>query len=268
MYRFLIYRFSKFIPKLTGMLFIFCLSTGAASAQDDPETDTLQVVAPPVDEYEEDEDDDYTASQYQPTPPALRQVSDSVVKNLQQDEDFAYANDPEYLKLNRQPPRPRTNFWEGFNNFFKGSVVRTIAYSLLIAFFIFVIYRIIVVNQLYLFYSSKKARANDEQEEEDIHDEHIDEKIRKAINEKDYRSAVRFQYLKGLRLLSDKGWIKYHAQATNHDYVYQLSRYPVAGDFRFLTQVYDYVWYGEFAVNDEQFTRLQSNFQNFYQAVR
>jgi hypothetical protein len=200
--------------------------------------------------------------------PSVRTVSAKVVDSLKQDADFAYANDESYLKQKKVEEQPRSSFWDGFNNFFKKDTVRTITYILLIAFFLFVIYRIIIVNNLFLFTSSKKIRTDDEQEDDAISDESLDDKINKAIRDKDYRSAIRYQYLKGLRMLSDRGWIRYHAQATNHDYVYQLSQHPVAGDFRFLTQVYDYVWYGEFALNDEQFTRLQTDFKRFYQVVK
>jgi hypothetical protein len=200
--------------------------------------------------------------------PTVRKVSEKLVDSLKRDADFAYANDEDYLKKKKVEVKPRSSFWDSFNNFFKGDTVRAITYILLIAFFLFVIYRIIIVNNLFLFTSSKKIRTDDEQEEEDIRDENLDDKINKAIRDKDYRSAIRYQYLKGLRLLSERGWIRYHAQATNHDYVYQLSQHPVAGDFRFLTQVYDYVWYGEFALNDEQFTRLQTDFKRFYQVVK
>lgn len=208
------------------------------------------------------------SAQDEQTLPSVRKVSEKVVDSLKQDADFAYANDDSYLKQSTVEEKPRSSFWDGFNSFFKGDTVRTITYILLIAFFLFVIYRIIIVNNLFLFTSSKKIRTDDGEEEEDILDENLDDKINKAIRDKDYRSAIRFQYLKGLRLLSDRGWIRYHAQSTNHDYVYQVSQHPVAGDFRFLTQVYDYVWYGEFALNDEQFTKLQTDFKRFYQVVK
>lgn len=202
-----------------------------------------------------------------PQLPTVRKVSEKVVDSLKRDEDFAYANDDSYLHRGETEDRG-SSFWDGFYRFFSGSNVRTVTYILIALFFIFVIYRIIVKNNLFLFYSSKKVRTDDDGEEEDIRDENIDDKISKAIKERDYRSAIRYYYIKGLQLLNNRGLIRYHAQATNHEYVYQLSQHPVAGDFRFLTQVYDFVWYGEFAVNDEQFTRLQSDFKRFYQAVK
>jgi hypothetical protein len=198
----------------------------------------------------------------------LRKVSEQVVDSLKRDPDFAYANDEKIYNQPKEEQKPRSGFWDGLDGFFSNSSVRAITYIILIAFFIFIIYRIIVVNNLFLFYSSKKLPVDEEEEAVDISSDNLDDKINKAAGEKDYRSAIRYLYLKGLRLLNEKGWIRYHAQSTNHDYVYQLSQNPVAGDFRFLTQVYDYVWYGEFAVNDEQYNRVQSDFKRFYQAVR
>jgi len=195
---------------------------------------------------------------------ALRTVPDQVVDSLQKTKSFAYANDGSIIEEEKATATQPDQVY----NFFRKKSVRTVSWILLIGFFLFIIYRIIVVNNLVSVFSQKKLPEEDETADIDITDESLDDKINRAVNEGNYRSAIRFLYLKGLRLLNDRGWIRYHAQATNHEYVQQLSHYPVAGDFRFLTQVYDYVWYGEFPVNEEQFTRLQSHFNRFYQAVR
>lgn len=143
-----------------------------------------------------------------------------------------------------------------------------IAYFILIAFFIFIIYRIIVVNKLYLFYNSKKAKVLDEGEVTDLHDINLDEKIQQALAASDHRMAVRYMYLKALKLLNEKQWISYHADGTNHEYVSQMSGRKLASEFGFLTRIYDYVWYGEFAVTREQFDIVHNNFSHFYNAVK
>lgn len=253
----LIYRLA-----VSTFILLFLTMSFSLRAQTEEDEDSAVMAETPVAEFAQD--DEYNNSQYQQQPPSLRNVAPKVVDSLKRDADFAYANDPSYWV--KEEPKPRRGFWDSFDGFFAQSTVRTIFYILLIAFILFVIYRIIIANNL--FYSGKKGIIADDGEEEVISDENIDEKINKAINERDYRSAVRFLYLKSLGLLNDRGWIRYHAQATNHDYIYQLKEQPVAGDFRFLTQVYDYVWYGEFAVNDDQFGRLHGDFKRFYQAIR
>lgn len=254
------YRFNRIVPMLACLLF-FLFAGNSLQAQDDT---LIDIIEPPVQSY--DKDDDFSTSS-QELPPELRRVPDSTVGRLKRDKAFAYANDEAYLEKDQPEKEDSTSAWDGFFRFFSSSAVRVFMYVLLGAFFIYIIYRIIVVNNLY-FISSKKRLMHDEGGEEEITDENIDEKIRSAAGAGDYRLAIRYSYIKGLRLLNDKGWIRLHAQATNHDYVYQVSKYPVAGDFNFLTRVYDYVWYGEFAVNNEQYARLQTDFQKFYQAVR
>lgn len=261
MHRRFIYRFASL-----GLLLLLLATSVSLQAQDEDEEEDSTTLNLSEGEAVIEENDQYRSSQYQEQQPSLRTVSPKVVDSLKRDDDFAYANDPAYLVKKEEPRRNRRSFWENFDEFFGRSSVRTIAYILLIVFILFVIYKIIIANNL--FYSRKKGYADDAYETEEINDENMDDRINKAISEKDYRSAVRFLYLKTLRLLNDRGWIKYHAQSTNHDYVYQLKQNAVAGDFRFLTQVYDYVWYGEFVVNDDQFGRLHSDFKRFYQAVR
>jgi hypothetical protein len=201
-----------------------------------------------------------------PEPFVYREVPDSIAKNLKKEKDFAYANDAGYWAKD-PPPQQQRDFWDYFYNFFQGTVIRTIAYSLLIAFFLFVIYRIIVVNKLFLFYSPKKVKKEAEEEVINIDDENIDEKIQKAMDQKDNRMAVRYMYLKALKLLNDRQWIHFHAEATNYEYVNEMSKHKLGDDFRFLTRVYDYMWYGEFTLTNEQFEIVHNNFKHFYNAV-
>jgi hypothetical protein len=258
------YRFNRIVPMLIGLLFFFFASSPLQAQEDQVDT-LIEVTEPPVQAF--DKDDDYnTASQA--LPPELRKVPDSTVRRLKRDKAFAYANDDALLEKEEQREERQTSTWDGAYRFFSSDAVRVLMYVLLGLFLIFVIYRIIVVNNLYFIPSRKKLVHDDDGGEENISDENIDVKIRNAAAAGDFRTAIRYSYLKGLRLLNDKGWIRMHAQATNHDYLYQVSKYPVAGDFNFLTRVYDYVWYGEFVVNDEQYARLQTEFQKFYLAIK
>jgi hypothetical protein len=219
------------------------------------------------------------------SPPEYRAVPDSTVNRLKKQDDFEYANDPAYWnneqeeaeKRKREEEREqklqnqeyKKGFWDYFNNFFSGTAIRVITYTVLIAFFLFVIYRIMVVNQLFLFYSSRKAKAKAKESAEaaDIEDDNLDEKIRKAVQAGEHRKAVRYMYLKTLQLLNERQWIRYHVDATNYEYVIQMSKHKLGNDFSFLTRIYDYVWYGEFSLTKEQFDIVYNNFSHFYNAA-
>jgi len=257
----------RFILSLT--LLLSCSQLIQAQVTD--YADSTVVAEAPVEE--EEETTEAAQKITIPEPIEFRQVPDSTVDSLQHRKDFAYANDPEYWinKPERQvETRSHNNskgFWSYFNDFFSGKTIRTLTYGILIAFFLFVIYRIIVVNKLFLFYSAKKAKTTDSGEGVDIDDDNLDEKIKKAVADKEHRMAVRYMYLKALRLLNDKQWIRYHADATNYEYVNQMSGHKLATDFGFLTRVYDYMWYGEFTLTAEQFDIVYKNFSHFYNTV-
>lgn len=215
------------------------------------------------------ESDDPKQEDLTPAEPELRIVPDSSVNKLKRDKAFAYANDSAYwTKKAKEPQKRGKGFWDYFYEFFSGSGVRTVTYIILGVIFVLIIYRIIVVNNLFMTAASRRRKEGTEELEIEIDDNNLDAKIQTAIQERNFRAAIRFMYLKSLRSLNDKGWIRYHAQGTNNEYISQVHPYGVGNEFRFLTHVYEYVWYGEFALSEEQFNRVQQNFQHFFNAVR
>jgi len=276
--------------KLVACLVTLLAFSPLVQAQTDTDSAEEEVIAPPV----VDTAIDIGTNTYDtkigttrlPEPPQYRIVPDSTVRRYKNQKDFEYANDPEYWDLERERELKRKRekeereweqrqkeqeakrgFWDNFYSFFSGDAIRIITYIVLGLFFLFIIYRIMVVNKLFLFYSSPKTKVSDGGEEVDIEDDNLDEKIRRAAEAGDHRQAVRFMYLKTLQLLNERQWIKYHVDATNYEYVLQMSKHKLGNDFSFLTRIYDYVWYGEFTLSREQFDVVYNNFSHFYNAV-
>ncbi len=97
-----------------------------------------------------------------------------------------------------------------------------------------------------------------------ITDENLDEidferAIAAAVAQQDYRLAVRYSYLKLLKLLADKGLIVYQADKTNRQYVRELKE-PLRSGFRDLTRRFDYAWYGNRPVSEAEFNDGQKTF--------
>lgn len=282
------------IPAVKKLRLIACLVTLLAcspllQAQTNEESDTELIAPPVVDtgyDFSTNNIDTKIGTTRLPEPPEYRAVPDSTVRRYKNQKDFEYANDPAYWDIDHEKELKRKReqeerewerrqkdqeykkgFWDYFNSFFSGDAIRIITYIVLGIFFLFIIYRIMVVNKLFLFYTSPKTKVNDSGEEVDIEDENLDEKIRRAAEAGDHRQAVRFMYLKTLQLLNERQWIKYHVDATNYEYVLQMSKHKLGNDFSFLTRIYDYVWYGEFTLTREQFDIVYNNFSHFYNAV-
>jgi Domain of unknown function (DUF4129) len=197
----------------------------------------------------------------------FRSIPDSVTAGWKKDRDFAYANDPAYWK--KEAPDDRRQ--HSFVRFLDGALVsrgfKYFIFSLLAAILLYAIIRIIAENNLRLFYRPSGKIAAGPGEDTSPLEEDLDLRLQQALTAKDHRTAIRTLYLKALRMLNEREIIKYHLQATNREYVQQLSGSEFGEPFRFLTGVYEKVWYGEFAVSDGQFEKLYPYFQDFYKSI-
>jgi hypothetical protein len=196
----------------------------------------------------------------------FRSVPDSTVERMKREKAFAYANDPAYWI--KQKKVYRKGFWDYVFDFFTSSEVRFIFYTLLVGLAIFVLYRIIVVNELLVFKGSKNSRGLSEEAGTAEADRNtVDAKIQEAIDQKNFQMAVRYLFLKTLYILNDKDWIQFHPEATNNQYLNQMSGHKQNKDFRFLTRVYEYIWYGKFQITEEQFSLVHNSFKTFHAAL-
>lgn len=197
--------------------------------------------------------------------PAFRSIPDSVAARWRKDPDFAYANDPAYWRQEHEDENPGLLF-----RFLSSTWFRYFIWILLGVILLYAIIRIIAENNMRLFYRSprKKGGAAVEEEQSDEVEEDLDGQLQHFLQIRDHRQAVRYLYLKSLRLLSDRGLIRLHRQSTNQEYLAQLGGDPHRGPFSDLTSAYEKVWYGEFPLSDGQFGRLHQYFEDFYKTVR
>jgi hypothetical protein len=98
---------------------------------------------------------------------------------------------------------------------------------------------------------------------EDIHSINFDEAIQQAIDDKNFRLAVRLLYLQSLKTLTDKGKINWQLNKTNHDYLVELNETPHQPEFIYLTRQFENNWYGNLPVAEPEFKLLQQSFSNF-----
>ena len=98
------------------------------------------------------------------------------------------------------------------------------------------------------------------EEEHIIKNEDIQELIRRALAEKNYRLAIRYYYLFTLQLLTDKDLIDWQLQKTNDDYLKELKSTDLQEPFRTITRLYDYIWYGNFDLDETKYFKAERVF--------
>lgn len=196
---------------------------------------------------------------------------DITIRSSEKINDFLKDDDFQYDKKNIKRPvtfAERLKRWlnELFNFFERGGKpVSYTFYAILIGILIFVIVKLTGLNYQTLFVKKKKLKTPEiEVFDEDIHNIDFDSIISKAVQNKNYRTAVRYLYIKFLKSLADAEFIEWEINKTNKDYRKEMKNTEYFSIFKDLTYVYEYVWYGEFLINDYQFEKFYIGFQNVY----
>lgn len=90
----------------------------------------------------------------------------------------------------------------------------------------------------------------------------FDQLINQAYKLGDFRMAVRYEFLRTLKNLRNKGHIEFAIDKTNSKYLAELPQ-NWRPDFRSLIHDYEYVWYGHFTIEKEQYISIQKKFASF-----
>lgn len=132
----------------------------------------------------------------------------------------------------------------------------------------FVIYLLMKAEVLgFLFPKKAQSSALDyENLAENIHELDFKTAIEEAVASRNFRLAVRLLYLQTLKHLTDAGRVHYKPDKTNRQYVAELVNSPLQPEFEILTQQFEFVWYGDFPVDEQRFQAIQNQFRQFNQA--
>ncbi len=241
----------QFLILLAVLLFSFNIH-----AQVSTDTSTVTVVEAPAEE---------EATTYYPDTlkREFRAIEFDSVQAVNSDKGFYYKRYMDSLlratQFKVQKPRRRVDL--SGSDFFS-SIFGIIFWILAIGLFGYLVYRLFLSNSSFLS-RSRKNRTSDITvvEEENANDP--DSLLRNAIRNGNYRLAVRYLYLQSLHRLSEKKFIEINTNKTNYEYVMEVRRHKFANEFASLTLQYEYVWYGEYPVDERLFEQIQGGFTQF-----
>lgn len=185
-----------------------------------------------------------------------------------------YQNSPEYTYY-RNVSLPTTSVWQDVvrrffkwvNSFFyesKYGTTRSVLFYMFLGLIVgFVVLKLMGIEITTLF--GKKTKSLEIPYEafgEDINKINYKEEIEKALNTRNYRLAVRLHYLQILKELSDKNLVKWQSNKTNRSYVYEV-KHTLRQSFEAITRQFDYVWYGNFTIEEQEFGAIKKDMENF-----
>jgi len=96
--------------------------------------------------------------------------------------------------------------------------------------------------------------------EENLNEVNFETLIEDALNQKNYRLATRYLYLLSLKLLTSKDIIEWHFDKTNSEYLNEIKNENTKSVFKRISYIYEYVWYGEFTIDEAAYLKNISDF--------
>jgi hypothetical protein len=140
---------------------------------------------------------------------------------------------------------------------------------LVIAFVGFIVIRIANAEKSWFWKSSEKNRKSFTHLEDF---EHVDDAdflklIESAIKNKDYKVAVRYFYLQMLKDLNTRKLITWKADKTNSDYIAEISSTKLKDKFSKTALIYEYIWYGDFLIQEDIFESARESFMAFKESI-
>lgn len=115
--------------------------------------------------------------------------------------------------------------------------------------------------------SKRKEKIDATLEDVDIHAIDYDREIAGARARSDFRFAVRLWFLRSLKEMADRKFIEWKIDKTNTDYYYELSGSKLQHEFGKISLLYDYVWYGEFKIDELRYHDAEKDLQQFHRNI-
>lgn len=205
--------------------------------------------------------------QYDSSSVTLKKASSEAVNELRADADYNYTKE-----IGTQPKSPWDRFWDWFwgkvSELFdtqSGNItIKIIRYVFIIGAIGLIIFLVLKGNVRALFYGKSASVSSDFLESiEDIQEINFDKRIAEEVSRRDFRKAVRLYFLKIIKELNQQNLISWKLDKTNSDYLKELHNSSYYNQFYELSRLYEYIWYGDFKLDEANFLMVIQKFNQF-----
>ena len=148
-------------------------------------------------------------------------------------------------------------------------VIEYFIYFLLVILAIYLIVKVLINESFNSIFQKKAKTINDiNLTEEHIEGIDINNLLDSALKDKDYRLAIRYQFLLTLQKLSKNDIIEWHFDKTNSDYLTEIKQPQLQNGFKKITYLYDYIWYGEQTIDDIKYSKSILDFESINKLIK
>lgn len=147
-------------------------------------------------------------------------------------------------------------------------VFEYVIYVLMGALALYLVIRMFI-NERFSSLFTQKARSIVDLELSQHHIEtlDLDTLVEEALKERNYRLAVRYRFLKILKLLSQRELIDWHYEKTNMDYLEEISHGPLQGEFKKASYLFENIWYGQQPIDEMEYREVDHSFDSLNKSI-
>lgn len=147
-------------------------------------------------------------------------------------------------------------------------VLEYVIYTLMGALAIYLLVRMFVRERFSSLFTRKAKSLMDlELSQRHIESLDLDALVEEALGEGNYRLAVRYRFLKILKLLSQRELIQWHFEKTNQDYMEELVHEPLQQEFRKASYLFENIWYGLQPIDEMGYHKVGHRFDSLNKSM-
>jgi hypothetical protein len=142
--------------------------------------------------------------------------------------------------------------------------------ALIIIFVIYLIVKALLGKEGQWIFSreSGKKQIHYTELEKNLHLLDFKKLISESVQAGEKRIAIRYYYLWLLQIMAKNHYIEWDIEKTNSDYLYELKNTAHREEFSYLSYLYNYIWYGEFEIDDKTFEKTEKRFKTSLKTFR
>ncbi|WP_442590045.1 DUF4129 domain-containing protein [Pedobacter sp. AW31-3R] len=209
--------------------------------------------------------------------PFRKDSSTVAIRNFDQQKLNAY-HEQSAFKYDTIPLQ--TNYWNWFWSWIKnilkslfdgqysGYIINYLLMIVSAAVVVFAILKLMGLDMVIFSRKSKSVKVPYSASDDNIHEIDFNHEIESAVNAGNYRLAVRLLYLHALKKLNDNSMIHWQPEKTNQTYIDEITDTGKKQEFSLLTRQFEYIWYGEFFIDRENFTSVQEAYHTFNRGIQ
>lgn len=198
-------------------------------------------------------------------------ISPDTIASLKRKKDFAYLSSMDsLLKAQQEQDVANTKNTNRslslLDRLFNSPVLKILFWIMAAGVVLFILFRLFTTHGVFRRASAGKDVEEKGEKEQVYTQSDYSKLVQQSCRLGDYRSAVKYLFLRTLQQLSDHSYIEYASDKTNYRYLQEISA-DKKKEFSRLILNYEYIWYGNLHIERGAYEKVESEFTAFQQKI-